>query len=228
MRSARAKPVSYVDEQQGGQHFEALEAAARLFLSDPHTEAVPGAGGCAAGGAQSCVPLCIVTARVPAPGAAALAGAAPLAATGGFAARRAWAVQGDGGEAARTSAVAGVGVSVQELRVGGRAAGVALAGVRAHTLAVHGVRGPLAAAGCVFDNCDLRALHSSVLLRLTATGIAAPVPQHPVRHRASGGGACAAGAQGAPPAAAQPAWGPGPAEWTRASTHTAGTSDTAE
>ena len=101
--------------------------------------------------------------------------------------------------------MAGVGVSVQELRVGGPAAGVALAGVRAHTLGVRGVRGPLAAAGCVFDNCDLRALHSSVLLRLTAAGIAAPVPRHPVRHRASENGACVAGAQGALSVAAQPA-----------------------
>ena len=33
-RSARAKPVSYVAEQQAGQHVEALKAAARLFLSD--------------------------------------------------------------------------------------------------------------------------------------------------------------------------------------------------
>ena len=42
-RSARAKPVSYVAEQQAGQHFEALKAAARLFLSDAHTKAVPDA-----------------------------------------------------------------------------------------------------------------------------------------------------------------------------------------
>ena len=42
-RSARAKPVSYVAEQQAGQHFEALKAAARLFLSDAHTKTVPDA-----------------------------------------------------------------------------------------------------------------------------------------------------------------------------------------
>ena len=42
-RSARAKPVSYVAEQQAGQHVEALKAAARLFLSDAHTKTVPDA-----------------------------------------------------------------------------------------------------------------------------------------------------------------------------------------
>eukprot|EP00937_MAST-01D_sp_MAST-1D-sp2_P005623 g5623.t1 len=189
---------------------------------------VRNSGGCAADGAQSCAPLCLVTVRVPALGAAALADAALLAATGGFDARRVWVVQEDDDEAARISVVAGAGVSVQELRVDGPAADVALTGVRAHTLVVRGVRGPVAATDCVFDSCDLRALHSSVLLRHTVTGIAAPVPQYTVRYRASENGACVAGAQGVLSVAAQPAWDPAPVEWTRVSIDTADTSDAAE
>ena len=39
-RSARSKPVSYVDNSQLGTHFKAMQAAARLFICDPNTTKV--------------------------------------------------------------------------------------------------------------------------------------------------------------------------------------------
>ena len=39
-RSARSKPVSYVDNSQVGTHFKAMQAAARLFICDPNTTKV--------------------------------------------------------------------------------------------------------------------------------------------------------------------------------------------